>query len=285
MSSESLLHSYINNNEPLPDDLRQPLDDCLVRLDALWQTCQKDKEQVVDAIDSRLAVINSLHREIDALSRVQGRYVKWQSALDAKRKRYMSSIAVVRHIPPEVVAKFIKYAIEDPDGFIHEGERHIFAQLRAVCRLWRQTSLSTPSLWRRVGVNMGQALGLNSDTDTKSYVRQNLAPWFLRAGKGAPLALYVQGLLPDMVSDLMDFVRNTSFSFKAVTLSGSGMDSDILLPYTVFETISPPASIALPIKYLGVVFRTNPRAVNQPTTPPGYQPHSLLPSALQTDPR
>jgi hypothetical protein len=113
---------------------------------------------------------------------------------------------------------------------------------------------------------MAQALVVDPDpeTNTKMYIWQNLAPWFLRAGESAPLALHIRGLLPSMVPDIMDFVCSTGFNFKGITLSASGRSSEIVLPFTVFETIASPASIAPTIEYLGVVFCNDAQAVNQP---------------------
>jgi F-box-like len=256
MVSASLLHSYVNSNDPLPDPLRPPLNDYLDGLDAQWEICQQDKKRVENAIASRLATIDSLNREIEALSRVQSRTIEWQGGLEAKKQRYLSSIAAVRRIPPEVVAKFIKYAIEDPDGVVRGGGRLVFSQLRAVCRLWRQTALTTPSLWRSVGVDM-------SDTNTKASIWTNLTSWFLRAGEAAPLILEAHQPSPSMVLDLMDFVRRTGFNFSSLVLSATGgSTSPILLPYTILEAIASPSCNPVPLEYLGIAFRSNVQSVN-----------------------
>ncbi|KAH6873521.1 hypothetical protein BKA70DRAFT_1450264 [Coprinopsis sp. MPI-PUGE-AT-0042] len=184
---DTSLHAYANSNEPLPDHLREPLDQFLNQLDTQWDVYERDRRCAVEAIDSRLSTIQGLEREIEAFKRLKERAIQGEEDLQSKKKRYGSSVAAFRRLPPEVIASIIGASIQGFEGFVHQQERLVFSQLRSVCRLWRETSFSTPSLWRAVGLDMGQIVASDHLVD-------------------------VYGPLPTTVSDIIDFAIGMRFN-------------------------------------------------------------------------
>jgi F-box-like len=161
MAFENHLHPYVNSNAPLPEHLKEPLNQFLDRLDGQWTAHEQDRRRTIEAVESRYAMLAALAEEIVVFDRLGGRIIEAQKALEAKKRRYASSATALRHIPPEIIAKVIKLAILGDYGVMEKKDRLFFAHLRSVCRLWRQISLSTPSLWRSVGVDMAHVIADN----------------------------------------------------------------------------------------------------------------------------
>ncbi|KAH6873520.1 hypothetical protein BKA70DRAFT_1577775 [Coprinopsis sp. MPI-PUGE-AT-0042] len=230
------LHTYLNSNEPLPDHLREPLDRFLGRLDTQWDIYERARRNAEEAIESRQSMIQALEREVEAFSRLKEQAIRSQNALRSKKKRYASSVTAIRRMPLEVIAVIIGFAIQGSDGLVHHEERQLFTNIRSVCRLWREASLSTPSLWRAIGLDI-VPLRLQR-ADIPAYVWGNLMPWFLRAGEGAPLRIQVYGALATTVSVTIDFMSSTGFNFTSLAFSTPPeKPSNALLSYHDFKYI------------------------------------------------
>jgi hypothetical protein len=216
MAFENQLHSYFNNNAPLPEDLKEPLNRFLDRLDGQWTAHEQDRQRTIEAVESRCAMIAALTEEISVFNRLKGRISEAQKALEAKKRRYKSSVTALRRIPPEVIARVIEFAILGENGVMEKTGRLFFARIRSVCRLWRQTSFSTPSLWREVGVDMAHVVADNPGADIKTYLSTVLTSWFNRAGEGASVDLHLVNTSPASVSTVIDFARSTGFRFSTL---------------------------------------------------------------------
>ncbi|KAH6873537.1 hypothetical protein BKA70DRAFT_1352825 [Coprinopsis sp. MPI-PUGE-AT-0042] len=243
MVSDLQLHFYANSNEPLPEKLHGTLHSFLNQLDVQWKTHERDRLQVVEAIESRRSLIEALELEIEGLSRVEIRITEGQKSLRTKQRRYATTVTAYRQLPPEVVARIIQFAIQGPNGALSQKDRLFFAQLRSVCRLWRETSFSTPSLWRAVGLDLGQMYTLNPQMDIKAYISKNFTSWFSRAGKDAPMSILVCGPLSRTTSDIMDFRYEP-------------------LPYSGTRNLHRPISSPPPVKRLTIEFE--PHSQSQP---------------------
>ncbi|KAH6908869.1 hypothetical protein BKA70DRAFT_1279036, partial [Coprinopsis sp. MPI-PUGE-AT-0042] len=64
---------------------------------------------------------------------------------EATIRTLAGTVSVVRRLPPEIVASILKMATCDLD---REYRGECLINLSAVSKLWRNTALSTPSLWR-----------------------------------------------------------------------------------------------------------------------------------------
>ncbi|KAH6873514.1 hypothetical protein BKA70DRAFT_282981 [Coprinopsis sp. MPI-PUGE-AT-0042] len=175
-----------------------------------------------------------------------------------KKNRYAATIAARRRIPPEVIAKVIQFSIGGPDGLMYKEQRNFFATIRSVCRLWHETSFSTPSLWRKVGLEIGRVLTENPLVDMRTYIWGTLTPWFLRAGEGAPVRLHLHAPVSTTPSDIFDFASETGFNLTWITFSGGGVDPTRVFSYSVATSFASSSSGPLPVKYLGVEFRHDP---------------------------
>ncbi|KAH6901273.1 hypothetical protein BKA70DRAFT_1310130 [Coprinopsis sp. MPI-PUGE-AT-0042] len=88
----------------------------------------------------------------------------------------------IRLVPPEVIATIISQCLAGEGHPLNDVGRRSFARYRAVCRLWRNISFSTPALWRSLEVEACNFHQLPNFVAT-------LQSWFSRAGQGAPLEL------------------------------------------------------------------------------------------------
>ncbi|KAH6873512.1 hypothetical protein BKA70DRAFT_1352802 [Coprinopsis sp. MPI-PUGE-AT-0042] len=256
MTSEPQLDFYVNySNDPLPYHLHQPLHAYLDQLDAQQDIYERDKRRLVEGIDSRQAQIDALQWEIDSLVRVKSQLIDGQSVLEAKKRRYASSVTAIRRIPPEIIARIIQFAVGTPDGLMHREERLVFAQLRSVSRLWRETSFSTPRLWRAVGLDIDQIVASDPLVDIKEYVCNNLTPWFHRAGDAAPVTLQVYRGLPATIPHILDFASKTGLNITSLAFSTpENMQSYAIVPYHALKTLSTFAGSPFPVKYLTFEF-------------------------------
>ncbi|KAH6873522.1 hypothetical protein BKA70DRAFT_1352813, partial [Coprinopsis sp. MPI-PUGE-AT-0042] len=254
------LPPYANSNEPLPDHLRGPLKQFLHQLDAQWDVYEQERRNTAEAIDLRQSMIQALETEMEALNRVKNRALLGQEILRTKQRSYARSVSAVRRISPEVIASIIGFAIQGSNGLLHQEERVFFAQLRSVCRLWRDTSFSTPSLWRAVGLDIGHILARNPSVDVKTYIWDNLTCWLLRAGEGAPVTLQVYGPLPSTTFHIMDFASGTGFNITTLAFcSPDGMQRTGVLSYNAFKVLGIPAPEPLPVIDLTFEFHHLPQ--------------------------
>ncbi|KAH6873513.1 hypothetical protein BKA70DRAFT_1482677 [Coprinopsis sp. MPI-PUGE-AT-0042] len=259
MASDPHFHSYTTSNAPLPDHLHERLNKFLDRLDAQWATHEHDMKHVVEAIDSRRSMIEALEREIDTFSRLKARISEGQKNLMATKRRYATLATAFRRIPPEVIARVLEFAVEGPDDLMHQTERIFFSQLRSVCRLWRQTSFSTPSLWRGVGVDIGQITQNSYGYGIEGYLWRNLTNWFRRAGEAAPLKLQVYGPVPRTASGAMNFASSGGLNITTLAFcTPRGVQPTGDLPYSSLEVLGVPTSRPLRVEDLTFEFQHRP---------------------------
>ncbi|KAH6906218.1 hypothetical protein BKA70DRAFT_1289186 [Coprinopsis sp. MPI-PUGE-AT-0042] len=115
MDPDPQLLPFLSSNDALPDQLIPMLNDHLPRrIDA------SDSDQPIED-DAELKQLQGEHDECSSLK------------------------APIRHIPGEILASIIHWAI---------GERETFLHLRQVSTLWRSTAFSTPLLWRYLRVEL-----------------------------------------------------------------------------------------------------------------------------------
>ncbi|KAH6908954.1 hypothetical protein BKA70DRAFT_1426835 [Coprinopsis sp. MPI-PUGE-AT-0042] len=122
-------------------------------------------------------------------------------------------MSAIRRVPPGVVGNIILFAIEGKHSCTRGKEHLWFLQLRSVCQLWQTTSFSTPLLWRDVEIDLRAVVGYDNFGGTaKAWMWRCLAPWFSRAGEGAPLQLEVRGSTTAEAEDVLEFVHQTSYN-------------------------------------------------------------------------
>ncbi|KAH6873511.1 hypothetical protein BKA70DRAFT_1352800 [Coprinopsis sp. MPI-PUGE-AT-0042] len=204
-------------------------------------------------------MVEALEREIEALTRVRNSIVEGQKAIRIKRRHYEAGAAAIRRTSPEILATIIQFALGGPYGLLHHEERVFFAHIRSVCRLWSQTSFSTPSLWRAVGLDIGQTLTNKRHAIGRSSIGDNLTPWFLRAGVDAPLRLQVYGPLPSTPLDIINFAGGSGFNITMLDFSTPVHKQSIgMLSYDALRAVSQLAKRPLPLKNLTFEFQHYP---------------------------
>jgi hypothetical protein len=91
-------------------------------------------------------------------------------------------------IPAEILARIIHWAIGGPGYFVDTIERATFLQLRQVSHFWRNTSFTTPHLWRhlRVAIWSGE---FDDPCLLMPKFQARIYEWFKRGGEGANVHL------------------------------------------------------------------------------------------------
>ncbi|KAH6873541.1 hypothetical protein BKA70DRAFT_1352829 [Coprinopsis sp. MPI-PUGE-AT-0042] len=248
MIPDSRLDLYAHSsNEPLPEHLHLPLNTFLDQLDKQGQACKGDRQRVEDAIEDRQSRIQALENEIECLKVVKKRLLTSETAISAKRTPYAATKSAVRRTPHEIIARIIASAISDPKGVVGKAERRIFQHLRAVCRLWRETALSTPYLWRSVEVD---------GDDLPSSVTS----WCSRGGEGAPLTLSFSRMLAAEVSVAFETIRSSKLNVTSAIVTidrgsneyGGSDELSFLAPSDEEHPTSNSSGTKLPLKHIEI---------------------------------
>ncbi|KAH6908952.1 hypothetical protein BKA70DRAFT_1479732 [Coprinopsis sp. MPI-PUGE-AT-0042] len=251
MVPDPRLKPYINNNELLPDNLHQPLNQYLAQLEGQGEAYAHNWKGIMESIDSRRSMIQALEREIASLER---RLFASQDALQIQKTRYRSTMGPMRRVPPEVLASIIHFAIAGRCGYVSDKGRAIFLDIRSVCRLWRTTAFSTPSLWRAIERD------LTARHWRKPSIWNCLASWFSHAGEGAPLQVNVAVAVPYHAIDLFEFLSKSGLNITFLDISSAHTSGH--WEYSSLEFLSESYEKPLLIKHLII------KSQNRPTDPP-----------------
>ncbi|KAH6908922.1 hypothetical protein BKA70DRAFT_1479667 [Coprinopsis sp. MPI-PUGE-AT-0042] len=137
---------------------------------------------------------------------------QWHQAYNTERA-LLSTVSAFRRLPAEIIAAIMTQAVRcDPNFSPPSAERFAFQR-------WRRTAFSTPSLWRRLDVDLRGFFRGNLD-ETKTNFTRALNSWFSRAGEGASLMLLVN-----------DFGSNRSPHQKATSTAEMDLTIDDLLEW------------------------------------------------------
>jgi F-box-like len=143
-------------------------------------------------------------------SRIQGVHLRSSTKtghLPLEDGQAPSLKAPINHIPAEILAKIIHWAIGGPGSFADHDTRLEFLRLRRVSPIWRRTALTTPYLWRYLLVDTNKDFG--KDPHRAMMKLKRLIPqWFGRAGVGAEVHLDLGGW--------MDASGRRSFDWEGV---------------------------------------------------------------------
>ncbi|KAH6873538.1 hypothetical protein BKA70DRAFT_1450281 [Coprinopsis sp. MPI-PUGE-AT-0042] len=160
----------------------------------------------------------------------------------------------MRRVPPEVLASIIHFAIAGRCGYVSDKGCAIFLDIRSVCRLWRTTAFSTPSLWRAIERD------LTARHWRKPSIWNCLASWFSHAGEGAPLQVNVAVAVPYHAIDLFEFLSKSGLNITFLDISSAHTSGH--WEYSSLEFLSESYEKPLLIKHLII------KSQNRPTDPP-----------------
>jgi hypothetical protein len=153
-----MLSSYLNSQYALPDSLLPHLDEFL-----------EDRAELIQFCDVEIA-----------------RLERQRTRLRSQWMQYAALRAPIRRLAPEILAIIIHWAIGGPGYFVGQLERAEFLRLRQVSKLWRQTALYTPDLWRYLSVNISDG---SDNQVTCVALKERMDGWYGRAGRGAKVHL------------------------------------------------------------------------------------------------
>ncbi|KAH6873527.1 hypothetical protein BKA70DRAFT_1352817 [Coprinopsis sp. MPI-PUGE-AT-0042] len=193
MITDSRLELHLRtDNGPLPQHLQPPLNSLLGWLDRQKSACKRDRQRIEESIEEKYARIEALEHEIKNLKAVRKTIIATEWSIHAKKTQYKGTLSALRRAPPEIIGKIIAYAIHTVGDYVGPDDRRCFQNLRAVCRLWRRTALSTPYLWRSIGIGTDDfpfAQHQTVDPHHAELFAQSLVSWYARGGQNAPLNL------------------------------------------------------------------------------------------------
>ncbi|KAH6873498.1 hypothetical protein BKA70DRAFT_1352780 [Coprinopsis sp. MPI-PUGE-AT-0042] len=222
MNPDPRLHGYIISNDPLPEELRPALSCHVARLDHRISEMDHQLKSVEGQILDRKAQLDALRNEIEALTRTQKGLSLQRVQLQAKKIRYEQTLSPLRRVPPEVIAKILAFALRTRYGCLNSFERQQFRDYRHVSKLWRATSLSTPSLWRGIHIDQGDFEGLRPWDGQEVEIRQRFARyltlWFSHAGQGACLRLAVSAIWGLKAAHILEAIRDSTLCISSLVL-------------------------------------------------------------------
>jgi F-box-like len=216
MSVESQLDFYANSsNEPLPCYLMSALNFSVARLEQQEQACHQHYRRIGESIEEKESTIRALESQIKRLRVIQARILTTEKSITQRKTRHSATVSPFRRVPPEVIAKIMAFRINSDYGnFVQAGGRKVFQNLRAVSRSWRQTALSTPSLWRRVGISGDDFPYHKWDDLTRS-----LTSWFSRGGASAPLSLFLNWVSLRQAMYILEYMFHSRLNFASAALA------------------------------------------------------------------
>ncbi|KAH6873530.1 hypothetical protein BKA70DRAFT_1352820 [Coprinopsis sp. MPI-PUGE-AT-0042] len=216
------LYAHINN-EPLPEHLKPTLTTFLSHLEQHDQACGHNHQRIEEDIEEKQSIIQALESQIKCLKAVQLRLLTTRATISRRKRLYGTTLSPFRRMPPEIIAKIIEFATSGVYcGFTEAPERHHFRNLRAVCRLWRQTALSTPYLWRAVGIAHYEFPAPSArviDSSSWDAFAQSFISWFSRGGASAPVKIFLSGGSLDHTMFMFQTMRKSKLNFTSAIIS------------------------------------------------------------------
>jgi F-box-like len=164
MLPDPRLVPYSTNNDPFPEVLGPPLD---VFLDYLSRSLSNLDDEIARVED----VLEKLKAE--------------RQAVEDQNFAYRSLKSPARRIPPELIAKIIRFTVADRGQPLDRSARQEFKRLRCVSSVWREIAFSTQELWRNLVFPFDAVSWEHGGID----LNDQLNSWLDRGGKGAPRAL------------------------------------------------------------------------------------------------
>ena len=199
----------------IPTEMPFNVDDDLLNTNSTPSQEQRDNLQnVVLQLDESILNtdedISSINEQILAL---QAKILVLQTRrtqLVQQRRYYSSFLSPIRCLPIEIFGQIFVYATRD-------RPRHVL-NLSAVCQLWRDAALNTPTLW--------STLELGHHT-TRCYMRNHIDSWIERA-HSYPLSLVIRKQDSDVFLNpvLTALTLIANHQWKSITLDS---DDTIIL--------------------------------------------------------
>ncbi|KAH6908868.1 hypothetical protein BKA70DRAFT_1279035, partial [Coprinopsis sp. MPI-PUGE-AT-0042] len=175
-----------------------------------------------DRIGEAKGKIQLLEKEIEELRAEQGRQQERKNMDSAMISILASTVSVVRRLPPEIIASVVTISTWSDEGEVCQGW---LVKLCKVSHLWRDTAISTPTLWRALCVNLDRLLTSPSPEQGKPSLSSALDMWLSRGGSGAGIELTFDGgrhtghLEDFQTRDLIDWIKTSSFHFVSLTFN------------------------------------------------------------------
>lgn len=233
MQPDQKIIPYTVANDPLPSDLNPA---------------------AVEYHDHLTNSIALLDEEITLLEdTLRQRKEKRKELCDRREPFHILLHSPIRMAPPEVIASIISECLAAERSPLNDVGRRRFAGYRAVCKLWRETLLSTPAFWRTLQVRI-------CDFHRVPNLVAQLESWFSRAGRGKPVELKLKRQRPTcyntycmsseqlgLLSGLI-FGPNRTLQFQSIAWDGP------FLPDEGIRTLLEPKTTCSSLKILAMYY-------------------------------
>lgn len=192
------------------------LDACLEEAKKCVSACDALVSKLEAKILDRKRRIQLLEEEIEGPQSeiLQEHKVKNENQTTIQTLR--STTSFIRCIPPEIVASIIEWLVILPHP---ECQHDAIRSACSVSKLWRDTALSAPSLWRSLYINLDTVAVGRSGEQAGMLLVSALDNWFSRGGEGArfDLTIACEDMKPkrrrQLVADLIGWFHNSSLNF------------------------------------------------------------------------
>ncbi|KAH6908865.1 hypothetical protein BKA70DRAFT_1479535 [Coprinopsis sp. MPI-PUGE-AT-0042] len=227
MDIDPRVSPYTRNNDPLPVTLKPILDTHLDAAKARISACNARIGEVKEGISNRLRRIKDLEMEVKDLQMELKQQTEARDGYNSAILRLVSTTSVVRQLPPEIIASVIGFSVGE--GVIGFNERYLLDAC-GVSKLWRNTALSTPTLWKTLTVELDRFSNRRSHEQAKNIFKSTLDLWFSRGGEGAGVDLCLRLVEKEGPSlppcNIIEWILASRFKFASLEFD----DVDLGLP-------------------------------------------------------
>jgi F-box-like len=221
MKPDPRLAPYLISNDPLPDKLRIAVNDCISQLQQQILSLDDERSGVDLQVLELRSQIQAIQERISSLTQDRNQIQAQRAQAQKEKTQYEATISQVRRIPPEVVASILGFALHNRDRYLGRSERRQFKRYQCVCRLWRATSLSSPTLWRAIRIgreDFPRYTEYWGDKRLRVFLLECVKSWFSRGGSGAHVRLAISPVRGLDVDIILEVIHRSGFHFTTLSL-------------------------------------------------------------------
>jgi hypothetical protein len=182
------------------------------------------------------------------------------------------SVSAVERMPPELWAEIFEQSVFCPSGLVEIRSDALPLRLRQICRSWKQTADSTPSLWTTMVVS-------NSNIHSKGL--RAIKAWLKRSGSlGLKVTINpsnaAQHMIDNVVAVIVPYLeRLVSISLPA-TLATRVLCSDAQIPCLQALALHMPMPVQLVLPSSAIRLRNVTLMLGSPFPDPSGPPPAVL---------
>jgi F-box-like len=219
---DPILIPYTTTNDPLPSELR-PICDMYLEEVKMHVVAYNT---LIDQIEAKMleqeGKVGGVEKDVEALQAQLQQAKEVKDEHQTVVRALTGTTSIIRRIPPEIIASVIAHSMESGLWWWDSARGQRLCTASSVSRFWRRTALSTPSLWRRLVVDVAKISRRRKDQDALEILTRTLDTWFSRGGEGAgmDLSLYAMNMEPKtrhaLAAGLIRWFNTSNVSFLSL---------------------------------------------------------------------